>query len=75
MAKKRGNITDGVKTVYQVHQAFEAAQSLTSSKVRQFFEGIGEFAMIAISLAVVYGLFWLGDLAIRALKKLIFVVN
>jgi hypothetical protein len=69
MAKKRGNMTDGIKTVYHVHQAFEAAQSLTTSKVRQFFEGIGEFAMITISLAIVYGLFWLADLAIRALKN------
>jgi hypothetical protein len=63
MAKKRGGVADGVKAVYHVHQALEVAQSLSQSKVRQFFEGIGEIAMIAISLAVVYGLkvFWAQD--------------
>lgn len=62
MGKKRGNVADGVKTVYQVHETPEAIQSLRQSKIRQFFfEAIGAFAMIAISLAFVYGLFWLAD--------------
>jgi hypothetical protein len=69
MTKKRGGIADGIKAAYHVHQAFEVAQSLTQSKVRQFFEGIGEFVMIAISLALVYGLFWLANLAIHAFKN------
>jgi ABC-type multidrug transport system permease subunit len=50
MGKKRGNVADGVKTVYQVHETPEAIQSLRQSKIRQFFfEAIGAFAMIAIS--------------------------
>lgn len=70
MGKKRGNVVDGVKTVYQVHETPEAIQSLRQSKIRQFFfEAIGAFAMIAISLALVYGLFWLADLAIRITFK------
>lgn len=70
MGKKRGHVADGVKTVYQVHETPEAIQSLRQSKIRQFFfEAIGAFAMIAISLALVYGLFWLADLAIRTFKN------
>jgi predicted Zn finger-like uncharacterized protein len=69
MAKKRSDIANGVRTAYHVHQALEAARSLTQSKVRQSLEGIGEIAMLTISLAVVYGLFSLADVAIRALKN------
>ena len=69
MAKKRGSIADGVKATYQVHQALEAVQSLTQSKVRQFLEGIGEFVMMMVSLAIVCGLFWLTNWAIHALKN------
>jgi|HubBroStandDraft_4_1064222.scaffolds.fasta_scaffold756816_1 hypothetical protein len=69
MAKKRGSIADGVKATYQVHQALEAVQSLTQSKVRQFLEGIGEFVMMMVSLAIVCGLFWLANWAIHALKN------
>jgi hypothetical protein len=75
MAPKRHSIIDGVKTVYRVHQVLDAAANASQSKVRRFFEGIGEFAMMAISLALVCGLFWLADLAIRAFRTLVFVVN
>ena len=58
MGKKRGNVVDGVKTVYQVHETPEAIQSQRQSKIRQFFfEAIGAFAMIAISLASCTGCF------------------
>jgi hypothetical protein len=67
-APKRHRIIDGVKTVYHVHQVLDAVANASQSKVRRFFEGIGEFAMMAIGLALVCGLFWLADLAIRALK-------
>jgi hypothetical protein len=70
MAKKRGSIADGVRAAYQVHQALEVVQTLTQSKVRQFLEGIGEFVMIMVSLAIVCGLFWLANLAIHAFKNL-----
>jgi hypothetical protein len=59
MAKKRGGIADGVKVAYHVHQAFEAVQGLTSTKVRQFIEWLGEMAMMIVALAIVCGLFWL----------------
>jgi hypothetical protein len=75
MAKKRGSIADGVKATYQVHQALEAVQSLTQSKVRQFLEGIGEFVMMMVSLAIVCGLFWAGELGYSRFKKLRLVVN
>jgi hypothetical protein len=69
MAKKRGSIEDGVKAAYHLHQALEAVQSLTQSKVRQFLERIGESVMMVVSLAIVCGLFWLASWAIHALKN------
>ena len=60
---------DGVKAAYQVHQSIEVIQSLTQSKVRRLLEGIGEFVMIMVSLAIICGLFWLANLAIHALKN------
>ena len=69
MAKKRGSVTDGVKAAYRVHQVLDAVANASQSKIRQFFVGLGEFAMIAVSLAIVCGLFWLVNLAIHALKN------
>ena len=66
---ERHRIVDGVKTAYQVHETLEAIQSLGQSKVRQILEGVGELAMIAMSLALVCGLFWLANLAIHAFKN------
>jgi hypothetical protein len=66
---KRNRIADGAKAIYHVHQAFEAAQSLSESKVRKFFAELANIAMMVTAIALVCGLFWLADLAIRALKN------
>ena len=46
MAKKRGGIADGIKAAYHIHQALEAVQSVTASKVREFIEGLKEIALM-----------------------------
>jgi hypothetical protein len=66
---KRHRIADGVKAVYHVHQAFEAVQSLSESKVRKFFEELANVAMMLAAIAFVCGLFWLANLAIHVFKN------
>lgn len=55
MAKKRSGIADGIKTAYHVHQALEAVQSVTASKVREFIDGLKEIALMAATLVAVVG--------------------
>jgi hypothetical protein len=72
MAKKRGSMADGVRAASHLIQAAElvsSAQNMTPSKWTQFVEGIVEKVLMALSIALVCGLFWLGDLALRALKN------
>jgi len=69
MRKKRGSVADGVKAAYRVHQAFEAVQSLSESKVRKFFEELANVAMMLAAIACVCGLFWLTNIAIHAFKN------
>ena len=71
MAKKRGGIADGIKTAYHVHQALEAVQSVTASKVREFVDGLKEIALMAATLVAVVGALWLVTSAITFLKKAI----
>jgi len=67
--RKHQRIVDGVKSVYHIHQAFEAVESLSAFKARKFFEELANMAMLVVAIALVWGLFWLADLAIRALKN------
>ena len=69
MTTKRRRIMDGAKSVYHLHQAYEAVQSLSESKVRKFFQELANMAMMVAAVALVCGLFWLADLAIRAFKN------
>jgi hypothetical protein len=46
MTKKRSGITDDIKTAYQIRQAFEAAENITGSKVREFIDGLKEVALM-----------------------------
>jgi hypothetical protein len=69
MRKKRGSVVDGVKAALQIHQAFEAVQSLSESKVRKFFDEVANVAMMLAALAFVCGFFWLASFAINAFKN------
>ena len=71
MAKKRGGIAGGIKTVYHVHRALEAVQSVTASKIREFVEGLKEITLMSAALVAVVGVFWLVTSAISLLKKAI----
>jgi hypothetical protein len=64
-----GGIADGIKTAYHVHQAPEAVQSVTASKVREFVDGLKEIALMAATLVTVVGALWLVTSAITLLKK------
>jgi hypothetical protein len=69
MAKKRGGITDGIKTVYHIQQAIEAVQGVTASKVREFIDGLKEVALMVVTLIAVVGGLWLITSAFVFLKK------
>jgi hypothetical protein len=69
MTKKRGGIADGIRTVYHVQQVFDAIESATAPKIRQFLEGVGMLLMMGISLAAVCAIFWLLNLAIHFFKS------
>jgi hypothetical protein len=69
MAKKRGGIADGVKAVYHIHRALEAAQGVTASKVQEFIDGLKEIAFMAMTLVAVVGGLWLITSAITFFKK------
>jgi hypothetical protein len=75
VAKKRGGIADGIKTAYNVHQAFEAVQNVTGSKVREFIDGLKEIALMAATLVAVIGALWLVTSAHYVLEKSDDVVN
>jgi hypothetical protein len=72
MAKKRTSVSDGVKMASHLIQAAElltAAQDMTPSKWRQMVDGVVEKGLMGLSIALVCVLFWLADLALRALKN------
>jgi hypothetical protein len=51
------------------------AAAPSRSKVRQFFEGIGEFAMIAISFSPCMRAVLVSGLSYPRFKKIVFVAN
>ena len=67
--KKRSGIADGIKTADQIRQAFEAAESIAGSKVREFIDGLKEVALMEATLVAVTGAVWLTAGAISVLKK------
>lgn len=69
MTKKHGSIADGIKAAYHVHQALEAVQSVTASKVREFIDGLKEMALMAATLIAVVGALWLVSSLFEFLKK------
>jgi hypothetical protein len=69
MVKKRGGIADGIKVAYEVQQAIEAVQSVTTSKVREFIDGLKEVALMALALVAVVGGLWLLTHAIMLFKN------
>jgi hypothetical protein len=71
MAKKRGNIADGIKVAYEVHQALEAVQNVTAPKVREFIDGVKEMALMAAALIAVVGGLWLISSLFAFFKKAI----
>jgi hypothetical protein len=68
--KKRGGIGDGIKAAYHIHQALEAAQSVTASKVREFIDGTKELALMAAALVAVIVALWLVTSAITLLRAM-----
>jgi hypothetical protein len=56
--KKHGTAWDGIRDAYNVHQAFQLAETLRRSSGRVVSE-IGEMIMMVTALAIVCGVFWL----------------
>jgi hypothetical protein len=57
MAKKRGKVTDGIKTAYHVHQVLDAIASASRSKWQNFVYEL--IALMAAAIIALLGVFWL----------------